>query len=64
MVGSLFSAAANLSGIVTPLVIGMIYQTTGSFDWALAFIGMVTAAGAGAWIFLVGDLRPIVLKRV
>ncbi len=62
MVGSLFSAAANLSGIVTPLVIGVIYQQTGSFDWALGFIGLVTAAGAGAWIFLVGDLKPITLK--
>ncbi len=62
MVGSLFSAAANLSGIVTPLVIGVIYQQTGSFDWALAFIGVVTAAGAAAWIFLVGDLKPIVLR--
>jgi ACS family D-galactonate transporter-like MFS transporter len=61
MVGSLFSAAANLSGIVTPLVIGVIYQQTGSFEWALAFIGAVTAAGAAAWIFLVGDLKPIVL---
>ncbi len=59
LVGSLFSAAANLSGIVTPLVIAVIYQQTGSFDWALAFIGMVTAAGAAAWIFLVGDLKPV-----
>ena len=59
MVGSLFSAAANLSGIVTPLVIGVIYQQTGSFSWALAFIAAVTAAGAAAWIFLVGDLRPV-----
>jgi ACS family D-galactonate transporter-like MFS transporter len=63
MVGSLFSAAANLSGIVTPLVIGAIYQQTGSFDWALAFIGVVTTAGAAAWIFLVGDLKPIVLTE-
>ena len=39
MVGSLFSAAANLSGIVTPLVIAAIYQQTGSFTWALAFVG-------------------------
>jgi len=59
MVGSLFSAAANLSGIVTPLVIALIYQQTGSFSWALGFIAAVTAAGAAAWIFLVGDLRPV-----
>jgi MFS transporter, ACS family, D-galactonate transporter len=62
MVGSLFSASANLSGIVTPLVIGVIYQQTGSFNWALAFIGMVTAAGAATWIFLVGELRPVRLS--
>jgi len=61
MVGSLFSAAANLSGIVTPLVIAAIYQQTGSFNWALAFVGGVAAAGAAAWIFFVGDLKPIVL---
>ena len=53
----LVSGAAGLL-----LVIGVIYQQTGSFDWALGFIGMVTAAGAAAWIFLVGDLKPIVLK--
>jgi ACS family D-galactonate transporter-like MFS transporter len=59
MVGSLFSAAANLSGIVTPLVIAAIYQQTGSFNLALAFVGAVAAAGAAAWIFFVGDLKPI-----
>lgn len=64
MVGSLFSAAANLSGIVTPLVIAAIYQQTGSFSWALAFVGAVAAAGAVAWIFFVGDLRPVRLGPV
>jgi len=59
MVGSLFSAAANLSGIVTPLVIAAIYQQTGSFNLALAFVGAVAAGGAAAWIFFVGDLKPI-----
>ena len=63
MVGSLFSAAANLSGIVTPLVIAALYQQTGSFNWALAFVGAVAAAGAMAWIFLVGDLKPISLTQ-
>src|SRR6185295_526702 len=31
LVSGLFSASANLSGIVTPLVIGAILQATGSF---------------------------------
>jgi ACS family D-galactonate transporter-like MFS transporter len=62
LVGGLFSAAANLSGIVTPLVIGFIVQATGSFVWALAFVGAVAAVGAFAWIFLIGDVRPITLR--
>lgn len=62
MVGSLFSAAANLSGIVTPLVIGAIYQQTGSFYGALLFVGAVAALGAAAWIFGVGDVKPIALE--
>ncbi|HTI66190.1 MAG TPA: MFS transporter [Caulobacteraceae bacterium] len=62
LVGGLFSAAANLSGIVTPLAIGFIVQATGSFVGALAFVGAVAAVGAFAWIFLIGDVRPITLR--
>lgn len=61
LVSGLFSASANLSGIVTPLVIGAILQATGSFYGALAFVGGVAAIGALAWIFLIGDIRPIEL---
>lgn len=61
LVSGLFSAAANLASIVVPLVIGFIVQATGSFVWALAFISCVAAVGAFAWIFLIGDLRPISL---
>jgi MFS transporter, ACS family, D-galactonate transporter len=63
IVGGLFSAAANLSGVVTPLVIGIIVQETGSFIWALAFVGGVAAVGAFAWIFLIGDLKTISLEK-
>jgi ACS family D-galactonate transporter-like MFS transporter len=59
LVSGLFSASANLSGIVTPLVIGAILQATGSFYGALAFVGGVAAVGALSWTFLIGDIRPI-----
>ncbi|HUO20900.1 MAG TPA: MFS transporter [Caulobacteraceae bacterium] len=59
LVGGLFSAAANLASIVVPIVIGLIVQATGSFVWAMAFVGAVAALGAFAWIFLIGDLKPI-----
>jgi ACS family D-galactonate transporter-like MFS transporter len=59
LVGGLFSASANLSGIVTPLVIGFIVQTTGSFVGALVFVGSVALVGAFSWIFLIGDIKPM-----
>jgi ACS family D-galactonate transporter-like MFS transporter len=59
LVSGLFSASANLSGIVTPIVIGAILQATGSFYGALAFVGAVAAVGALSWIVLVGDISPI-----
>ena len=64
LVGGLFNAAANLSGIVIPLVIGVIVQATGSFVAALAFVSVVALAGAFSWIFLIGDLRPMQLASL
>ncbi|MDE2251846.1 MAG: MFS transporter [Gammaproteobacteria bacterium] len=62
LVGGLFSASANLSGIVTPLVVGWIVQATGSFIYALAFVGAVAMIGALSWIFVIGDLTPVRLN--
>ena len=59
LVSGLFSASANLSGIVTPLAIGAILEATGSFYGALAFVGGVAAVGACCWMFLIGDIVPI-----
>jgi len=61
--GGIFNFAANLAGIVTPLVIGFIVAATGSFVGALLFIGIVALIGAGSYIFVVGDIERIVLER-
>ena len=61
LTGGIFNLAANLAGIVTPLVIGLIVAATGSFVWALAFIGIIALVGAAAYIFVVGDVRRIEL---
>jgi len=62
LVGGLFSGGANLGGIITPLAVGAIYQVTGSFFWALTFVGGIAVVGALSWIFLVGDIAPIQLS--
>jgi MFS transporter, ACS family, D-galactonate transporter len=61
LTGGIFNLAANLAGIVTPLVVGLIVAATGSFVWALAFIGVIALIGAAAYIFVVGDIRRIEL---
>jgi ACS family D-galactonate transporter-like MFS transporter len=63
LLGGLYSGAANLAGIVTPLVIGIIVQRTGSFVGALIFVGVVAALGALSWIFVIGDIRRVEITR-
>ncbi|OAJ63016.1 D-galactonate transporter DgoT [Paraburkholderia ginsengiterrae] len=59
--GGFFNFAANLAGIVTPLVVGFIVAATGSFVGALVFIGAIALIGALSYIFIVGDIKRIVL---
>ncbi|POR45616.1 ACS family D-galactonate transporter-like MFS transporter [Paraburkholderia eburnea] len=61
LTGGIFNLAANLAGIITPLVVGMIVGATGSFVWALAFIGTIALVGAASYIFVVGDIKRIEL---
>jgi len=57
--GGIFNLCANLAGIITPLVIGFIVATTGSFVMALSFIGVLALIGAGSYIFLLGEVRRV-----
>jgi ACS family D-galactonate transporter-like MFS transporter len=61
LTGGVFNLAANLAGIVTPLVIGVIVAGTGSFFYALAFVGALALMGALAYIFVLGDVKRIEL---
>jgi ACS family D-galactonate transporter-like MFS transporter len=59
LTGGVFNLCANLAGIVTPIVVGVIVGQTGSFYGALAFIGMLALVGAAAYIFIVGDVKRV-----
>ncbi|CAG9274770.1 ACS family D-galactonate transporter-like MFS transporter [Paraburkholderia unamae] len=61
LTGGIFNLAANLAGIITPLVVGLIVGATGSFVWALVFIGVIALVGAASYIFVVGDIKRIEL---
>ncbi len=57
--GGVFNLCANLAGIVTPLVVGFVVGATGSFVWALAFIGALALLGVVSYVFVVGDVRRV-----
>ncbi|WP_175772825.1 MFS transporter [Paraburkholderia phenazinium] len=61
--GGIFNFAANLAGIITPLAVGLIVAWTGSFVGALVFIGVIALIGALSYIFVVGDIKRIVLAE-
>ncbi|WP_396335838.1 MFS transporter [Azotobacter beijerinckii] len=62
LTGGVTSLAANIGGIVTPIVIGAIVQATGSFAWAFWFIGGVALMGTLSYSLLLGRLYRIQLK--
>jgi len=59
LTGGVFNLFANLAGIVTPIVIGVIVGATGSFFFALAYIAVVAILGALSYIFIVGEVKPV-----
>ncbi|MET0660995.1 MAG: MFS transporter [Steroidobacteraceae bacterium] len=59
LTGGVFNLCANLAGILTPLIIGIIVSRTGSFFYALAYIAAVAVIGALSYIFIVGEVRRV-----
>ena len=56
LTGGVFNFVTNLAGITTPMVIGFIVASTGSFVGGLAFMGALALIGALAYIFVLGDV--------
>jgi ACS family D-galactonate transporter-like MFS transporter len=63
MAGGLFNFMANLAGIITPIVIGIIVNNTHSFTGALIFIAIVALSGALSLLFIVGKIQRLELKE-
>ena len=59
LTGGIFNVAANLAGILTPIVIGLVLGATGSFTWALVYVGAMGLVGALSYIFLLGEMKRI-----
>lgn len=57
--GGMFNLFGNLASIVTPIAIGYLVKSTGSFDAALTYIAVVAAIGACSYLFIVGRLERL-----
>jgi ACS family glucarate transporter-like MFS transporter len=62
MNGGMFNFCGNIASIVTPLVIGYILQSTGSFNGALIFVGVMGMLGAMSYLFIVPEIKRVELN--
>src|SRR5690606_2010429 len=62
--GGLSNMVGSISGIVTPIAIGYIVGTTGSFSGALIYVGVHALVAVLSYLVLVGDIKRIELKPV
>jgi ACS family D-galactonate transporter-like MFS transporter len=63
LTAGIFNFSANLAGIITPLVIGYAYQSTGSFFGPLVYIGVVALIGAFSYSVILGDIHRLSVDR-
>jgi len=61
LAGGVFNMFGNIAGIVTPIVVGYIVAATGSFDWALVFVGAHCLLTIFAFLVVVGPIRRVEL---
>lgn len=57
--GGIFNMFGNMASIVTPIVIGLILDRTGSFDLVLSLVGAAALCSALSYLLLVGRIERI-----
>ncbi|HKU00680.1 MAG TPA: MFS transporter [Paraburkholderia sp.] len=59
--GSIFNMFGNAAGIVTPIAIGYLAAKTGSFDGALAFVGVNAVVTVLSYLVIVKEIKRVEL---
>lgn len=60
--GGLFNMFGNIASITTPIVIGYLISTTGSFKWALVYVGANALVAVLSYLVIVGPIRRVQLR--
>src|SRR4051794_8123826 len=63
LTGGVFNALGNIAGIFTPLVIGYILSSTGSFNGALLYVGLHGIVAIVCYWVLVGKIQRLDIRR-
>lgn len=63
MTGGIFNALGNTAGIVTPVVIGYLIQTSNNFNGALLYVGAHGLLAAFAYLVIVGRIQRFQLDK-
>jgi ACS family glucarate transporter-like MFS transporter len=59
--GGVFNTFGNVAAITTPIVIGYLIESTGSFAAALTFVGINAVVAVLSYLLLVGEIRRLEL---
>jgi MFS transporter, ACS family, glucarate transporter len=63
LAGGVFNMCGNISSITTPIIIGYIIQTTGSFNGALVFVSANALIAALSYLVIVGEIKRMELTK-
>ncbi|MGO4649394.1 MFS transporter [Nocardia sp. 2YAB30] len=62
--GGVFNTFGAVAAITTPIIIGYLLDSTGSYDWALVFVGGCALAAVISYVFVVGPIRRLHLTEM
>ena len=64
LAGGLFNTVGNLAGVLTPIAIGYILASTGSFAGALVYVGAHALLAVVSFLVIVGEIRRVELGPI
>ncbi|MGW1737687.1 MFS transporter [Nocardia sp. NPDC001965] len=62
--GGVFNTFGAIAAITTPIVIGYLVGDSGSFDWALIFVGACALLAVVSYVFIVGPISRLSLAEM
>jgi len=61
--GGMFNTFGNIASITTPIIIGYIISATGSFKWALVYVGANALVAVFSYLVIVGPIKRFELRE-